>query len=144
MAAMWPRVPTQPEPIRENRPLAFATLNTFAHHVELTRAFWTFNGQVLYGTTLTARHRHIVILRVAAKRRSGFLWMQHLFPGHDAGLTDEEMARIAFGPDAPFFTPLETALISSVDELIDDGEISDTTWATLAADLDEQDRKSVV
>lgn len=141
---MTPRVPTQPEPERTNRPLAFATLNTFAHHVELTRAFWTFNGQVLYGTSLTARQRHLIVLRVAAKRQCAFLWMQHLFPGHDAGLTDEEMGRVAFGPDAPFFTPLESALIAAVDELIDDGEIGDATWVTLAGELSEQQLLDVI
>ena len=54
------------------------------------------------------------------------------------------MGRIAFGPEAPFFAPLETALIRSVDELIDDGAISAATWTTLAAELDAQQLLDVV
>ena len=84
------------------------------------------------------------MLRVAVCRESAYLWAQHLFLGRDAGLTDEEMGRIAFGPEAPFFAPLETALIRSVDELIDDGAISEATWTTLAAELDAQQLLDVV
>ena len=52
------------------------------------------------------RQREIV-LRVAVKRRAAFLWAQHVFEAKDSGLSDEEMSRIAFGPDAPYFEPLE-------------------------------------
>jgi alkylhydroperoxidase family enzyme len=136
LAAMSPPRRRHPEPVRENRPMAGATLGTFAHHTDLARAFMTFNGHVLWATTLTARQRQFLILRVAAKRRSAYLWGQHVFQARDAGLTDEEIGRIAFGPDAPFFEPLETALIRAVDELIDDGVISAETWSVLAAKLD--------
>ena len=78
------------------------------------------------------------MLRVAVKRQAAYVWAQHFFNGRDAGLTDEEISRIAYGPDAPFFAPLDAAMIRAVDELIDDGVIGDETWATLAADLDEQ------
>ena len=54
------------------------------------------------------------------------------------GLTDDEIARVAWGPDAPFLDPFEAALLRSVDELVEDGAIGDTTWATLAAELDRQ------
>jgi alkylhydroperoxidase family enzyme len=145
MAAMRPPVPRyQPAGRTEDRPQAGNTLDTFAHHPALTQAFLTFNGHILYATTLTERQREILVLRVAACRESAYLWAQHLFMGRDAGLTDEEMGRIAFGPEAPFFAPLETALLRSVDELIDDGAISAETWETLAAELDAQQLLDVV
>src|SRR5262249_9439632 len=99
---------------------------------------------ILYATTLTERQREILVLRVAARRRSAYLWAQHLFLGRDSGLTDEEMGRIAFGPDAPFFEPLETALIQCVDDLVDDGASGGETWAALAAELDPQQLLDVV
>ena len=136
MAAMRPVVQRHPNPIREGRPKAMNTLGVFAHHPDLARAFLTFNGHVLLGTTLTQRQREILILRVAALRRAGYEWAQHLFMGRDAGLTDEEMARVAFGPDAPFLEPLEAALLRAVDELVSDGVISDETWRALASELD--------
>jgi hypothetical protein len=76
--------------------------------------------------------------RVAVKRQAAYVWAQHFFNGRDAGLTDEEIARLAYGPDAPFFAPLDAATIRAVDELIDDGVIGDDTWATLSEELDEQ------
>ena len=84
------------------------------------------------------RQREILVLRVAVKRRAAFLWAQHIFEAKDSGLTDEEMSRIAFGPDAPYFEPLEGAMVRAVDELIDDGAITEATWAVLAAELDEK------
>lgn len=144
IAAMSPLKRRHPDTVREYRPRAPGVMETFAYHTELARAFFTFNGHVLYATTLTARQRHILILRVTTKRRSVFLWGQHVFQARDAGLTDEEIARIAFGPDAPFFEPLETALIRAVDELIDDGVISAETWRVLASKLDVQQLLDVV
>jgi alkylhydroperoxidase family enzyme len=136
LAAFIPPVRRHPEPIRENRPRGRNTLGTFAQHPELARAFFTFNGHVLWASTLTPRQREIVVLRIAARRQSAYLWGEHLFAGRDAGLTDEEMGRIAFGPEAPFLEPLETAMVRAVDELVDDGVISAETWSALAADLD--------
>jgi alkylhydroperoxidase family enzyme len=144
LAAMRPPVPRYHPAGREDRPQAGNTLDTFAHHPALAQAFLTFNGHILYATTLTERQREILVLRVAVLRESAYLWAQHVFLGRDAGLTDEEMGRIAFGPEAPFFEPLETALIRCVDELVDDGAIGAETWAVLAAELDAQQLLDVV
>jgi alkylhydroperoxidase family enzyme len=144
LAAMRPPVPRYQPAGREDRPQAGNTLDTFAHHPALTQSFLTFNGHILYATTLSERQREILVLRVAARRKSAYLWAQHLFLGRDGGLSDEEMARIAFGPDAPFFEPLEVALIRCVDELVDEGANSAETWQVLAAELDAQQLLDVV
>ena len=93
---------------------------------------------------MSERHREILVLRVATLRKSGYEWLQHLFVGRDVGLTNEEIARISFGPDAPFWDPLEAALLRSVDELIVDGAISDETWAVLDSELDTQQLMDVI
>lgn len=121
-----------------DRPKGLAAIGSFAHHPALAKAFFPFNGHVLHGTTLPVRLRAIVVLRVAVKRQAAYAWAQHVFNGRDAGLTDEEISRIAFGPDAPFLVPLDATVIRSVDELIDDGMIGEDTWQALAAELDEQ------
>jgi AhpD family alkylhydroperoxidase len=138
LAAMQPPEPRHPVPIQEGRPKALNTLGTFAHHPALARAYFTFNGHVMLATTLTLRQRELLILRVAALRRCAYEWAQHVVVARDVGLTDDEIARVAWGPDAPFLDPFEAALIRSVDELVEDGVIGDTTWETLAADLDRQ------
>jgi len=144
VAAMRPPIPRHPDPVRENRPKGIVTLGAFANHVELAHAFFTFNGHILFATTLTPRQREILVLRVAARRKSAYLWAEHFFAARDAGLTDEEIARIAFGPDAPYFEPLETALLRAADELVDDGVVSDETWRALASELDAKQLLDVV
>jgi alkylhydroperoxidase family enzyme len=143
-AALKPPAGELPAAARAARPNGAAVMGSFAHHPDLARAFFPFNGHVLHGTTLSPRLRGIIVLRVAARRGSAYLWAQHFFNGRDIGLTDEEMARVAFGPGAPFFGRVETAAIRAVDELIDDGILSDETWTELATELDTRQMIDVI
>jgi alkylhydroperoxidase family enzyme len=136
IAALRPPNPRHSRMPTENRPKALNTLGTFAHHPALAQAYFTFNGHLLLATTLSERQRELVIMRVAAVRQSSYEWYQHLFVARDAGLTDEEVGRIAYGPDAPLWSDLEAAILRAVDEMIADGGISTPTWQVLAAELD--------
>lgn len=144
LAAMMPAEPRHPQPARADRPKAMNTLGTFAHHPALARAYLTFSGHCIMATTLTERQRELLVLRVATLRRCGYEWAQHVFMARDAGLTDEEIARVAFGPDAPYWGTLDAALLRAVDELIGEGSVSNETWATLAADLDARQLLDVI
>jgi alkylhydroperoxidase family enzyme len=110
----------------------------------LARAFFTFNGHVLFASTLSARQRELLVLRVATLRRSRYEWAQHVLLAGDAGLTGEEVARIAEGPDAPGWSTLERAMLAGVDELVGDGEVADATWTVLARELDERQLMDLV
>jgi AhpD family alkylhydroperoxidase len=139
LAALHPPEPRHPFPPREpGRPKGLGVLGTFAHHPALARAFHTFNGHVLFATTLTPRQRELLVLRVAHVRRCAYEWSQHLVLAADAGITPEEVARVAEGPDAPGWSALEAALVRAVDELVAEARIGDATWAGLAAELDDQ------
>jgi alkylhydroperoxidase family enzyme len=141
LEAMTPPTPRHfvpPPGGRPGRPKAQNTLGIFAHHPDLAQSWLAFNGHILYGTTLTLRQREILVLRVAAVLDSPFAWAQHIVHQEEAGLSDRDVHRIAFGPNAPFLDPLERAMIRSVDELIHEGTIAPATWEALAADLDEQ------
>jgi 4-carboxymuconolactone decarboxylase len=138
LSALRPPNPRLPLLSTENRPKARNTLGTMAHHPTLAHAFFTFNGHLLLTTTLSERQRELVVMRVAALRKAGYEWAQHLFAARDAGLDDEEIGRIAYGPDAPFWDPIEQAILRAVDELVEDGGISAATWQTLTAEFDVQ------
>jgi len=145
LAAMTPPNPRYDvHPGEEGPPKPINMLGIFAHHPALARAFFTFNGHILMGTTLSERQRELLTLRTAALRNCGYAWVQHLFIGHDAGLDDEEIARVAFGPDAPFWSDLEAALLRAADELVHDGEITDATWEVLSGQLDYQQLLDVI
>ena len=71
-----------------------------ARHPALAQAFNTFNGHILFATTLSPRQREMLVLRVAAVREAIYEWKQHVVLAADAGLTPEEVARIEEGPGA--------------------------------------------
>jgi alkylhydroperoxidase family enzyme len=144
IAALLPTEPRHPLPRREGRPKGLNALGTLAHHPELTTAFHTFNGYILFASTLTARQRELLILRVATVRESSYEWAQHSVLAGDAGLDATEIARIAEGPDAPGWSDLDRAMLSAVDELIGAGLIADATWELLGTELGEQQLMDLV
>ena len=145
LAALLPPEPRHPLPVRrDDRPKGLNVLGTLARHPALTRAFHAFNGHVQFATTLSIRQRELLVLRVAAVRRADYEWAQHVVIGRDAGLDDDEIARIADGPDAPGWSSLDRALLCAVGELLDDAMVADATWQVLAAELDEQQLMDVV
>jgi alkylhydroperoxidase family enzyme len=77
-------------------------------------------------------------------RESEYEWAQHSVLAGDVGLDEDEVRRITQGPDTPGWSPLDQAMLRSVDELIGDGMVSDSTWKTLAGELDEQQLMDLV
>jgi alkylhydroperoxidase family enzyme len=140
MAALRPSKPRHPFPPRDpSRPKGLNALGTFAQHPTLATAFHTFNGHVLFGSSLSPRQRELLVLRVAAIRGATYEWNQHVILAGDAGITPDEVDMIAAGPDAAGWSPVDRAMLVAVDELIEDALIADDTWAILAAELtDEQ------
>ena len=137
LAALLPPDPRHPMPPRDpDRPKGRNALGLFAHHPALTRAFNTFNGHILFATTLTERQRELLVLRVATRRQCEYEWLQHVLLGRDAGLDAADLDRVVAGPDAHGWDDLERALLAAVDELLADARVHDMTWATLAAHLD--------
>ena len=93
---------------------------------------------------LPAREREIVILRIGFLCKSGYEWTQHVPIGVRAGLTDEEVARIKGGADAPGWSPADQALLRASDELHHDQFITDATWAALKAHFSDKQCMDVV
>lgn len=145
LAALHPPEPRHPFPPRDSsRSKGLNILGTLAHHPALARAFHTFNGHILFATTLSARQRELLVLRVAHRRDNAYEWAQHVALAGDAGITDDEVARTREGAAAEGWSPLDAALVQAVDDLIDHARVGDATWATLAAELDEQQLMDVV
>jgi alkylhydroperoxidase family enzyme len=145
MAALRPANPRHPFPPRDpSRPKGLNALGTLARHPHLMRAYHEFAGHVLFGTTLSVRQRELAVLRVASLRQSEYEWRQHAVLAGDAGISDDEVGRVADGPDAPGWSPFERALLGAVDELVAGADISDGTWRVLAEGLDEQQLMDLV
>ena len=145
LAALRPANPRHPSPPRDpNRPKGLNVLGTLAHHPELTTAFHTLTGHVLFGSTITPRQRELLVLRVAHRRQAEYEWAQHVVLAGDAGIGPEEIERLITGPDAPEWDPLDAALLRAADELVADAQIADATWAVLREHLDVQQLMDVV
>lgn len=113
----------------------FATL---ARHPRLLRRWLPFGGKLLQGSTLPARDRELVILRVAWRCEARYEWGQHVAIAREAGLSDDEIRRTATGPDGEGWSQADATLLRAVDELHDDHCITDETWAPLAARYDTE------
>jgi 4-carboxymuconolactone decarboxylase len=112
----------------------FATL---VRHPGLYRRWMPFAGKLLAGK-LPVRDRELLILRSAWRCASAYEWGQHVRLATEAGVSAEEIDRVAAGPDAPGWEPLDRALLTAVDELHDDACLTDATWAALSVHYDER------
>ena len=118
--------------IGENSLNIFATL---AHHPKLLKRWMVFGGHVLAKSTLPARDRELLILRTGWNCRSPYEWGQHVAIGRATGISDDEVARIATGPDAPGWDPFDATLLRAADELHGEQALSDATYAALVGAL---------
>jgi len=117
---------------------------TLANHPKLMKRWLVFGNHVLGKSALPAREREIAILRIGFLCRAGYEWGQHVAIGKAAGLSDDEIARIAKGPTAPGWNAADRALLRATDELHADAFVSDATWAELASTWNTQQLMDLV
>jgi alkylhydroperoxidase family enzyme len=109
-------------------------LEMFAQHLPLSASWLPFTEMLASeDALLPAAQRELLILRVAWRTRSGYEWAQHSRMAGDAGMTEGQIEAVTEGPAAAVWTPLERALLRTVDEMIDDHVVGNATWTELAA-----------
>ncbi len=148
-----PRIPPLPEPewSDELRPILEATppgfdvrlgdnniFPTLARHEQLLRAWLPFGGFLLGRGVLSARERELLILRTGFNCGSDYEWGQHARIAEQIGISREEIARVAAGPEAQGWSPTDATLLRAADELHEHAKIADDTWAALAEGHDER------
>lgn len=114
---------------------------TLMRHPKLARGFLRFNFHLLYGSTLPERLRELAVLRVAHVTKCEYEWRHHVAMGREAGLSDDVIAGIEHGEASD---DLDAAIITAVDELQRDANVSDSTWTTLSAHLGERQLMDLV
>jgi AhpD family alkylhydroperoxidase len=128
-------------PDRIERRDAGTAMATLVRHPKLTRAFLRFNGYLLFGSQLPPRLRELAILRVARRRDCAYEWTHHVTLGAEAGLTAESIDGVTRGVAVD---ALDRAILAAVDELEENSNISDATWAALSEHFDERQRMDLV
>ena len=111
--------------------------DTLVRHPGLFRRWLLFGGKLLSGK-LPARDRELLILRTGWHCRSDYEWGQHVLIARSVGITDEELARVVEGPEAPTWDAFDRTVLTAADELHADAVLSDATWAALAQRYDER------
>lgn len=125
---------------------ALGGMNIFrslAHHPDLLRRWLVFGSHVLAKTTLPDREREIVILRTGWRCGSDYEFGQHTVIGRGAGLTNDEIRRLA-QPGVDGWESGDATLVNAVDELVDDRTVSDATWEALCGSWSTQQIMDIV
>jgi 4-carboxymuconolactone decarboxylase len=112
------------------------SVSTLFHHPRLTGAWLPYNAVLLQEPALPYRLRELAILRAMWQTGSRYLWYDHVRTARNLGLVDADFTAITEGAGASHWTPLEAAVVSAADQLVDHYRIDDGTWAELAEELD--------
>lgn len=106
-----------------------------AHNPETLQSWIGFGTHILRENSLGERLRELVILRIAWNAQCAYEWGQHAGLSARLGIPEADIARVADGPDAPGWLPLEAALLAGVDQLMARSRVSDEVYAVLAEHL---------
>ena len=123
-------------PRGNGRPVA-AVYRTFAQHPALYVTRQILSEYIRLGATLSPRVREMLILRIGYLCQSAYEWAAHARAGRAAGLSADEIKRIAAGPDAGW-SANDAAILRAVDEMYADDAVSERTWKALSAQFDQK------
>ncbi|MFX1501531.1 MAG: carboxymuconolactone decarboxylase family protein [Promethearchaeota archaeon] len=111
---------------------------TLVRHPNLLRRWLVFARHVLFKSSLPAREREILILRIGWLCQAEYEFGQHVRIGKENGLLEEEIQMIMEGPDSKGWSSFDATLVKAVDELYYDAFISDPTWKALSKNYNTQ------
>ena len=110
-------------------------LRTLIRVPALADRVFPFMRYMTRDSTLSPRHRALLILRTAWLTQSGNLWATYASRTGESGLTADEVRRVAEGP-AEGWSAFEAVLLGLADELFRNASVTDQTWDTLSEQYD--------
>ena len=105
-------------------------------HPDLAKGVVPFARYITSESTLSPRHRELLILRTAWLCRSDYHWAHYAPVARQAGFTNADLRRIALGPDEPGWDGFEAVLLRMADELHTSSFVIESTWAALTRRYD--------
>jgi 4-carboxymuconolactone decarboxylase len=111
---------------------------TLIRHPKLLKRWSVFGNHVLFKSSLPARDRELLILRVGALCDCGYEFNAHTAIGKGVGLTDEEIQRTKEGSEAEGWNEFDRGLLRAAEELHTETFISDETWKLLSDRYNEE------
>lgn len=113
-------------------------------HRKLFRGWLRFAGRLMPGGTLPRRETELLILRVAHRSGCAYEFAHHSGLARRAGVSEAEIRRVIGDADDAAWSSRERVLFTVADELHDDRDVSDQTWAALRDHVDEPTAIEVV
>src|SRR3546814_11044405 len=86
-------------------------LGALALHPALARPFLIFSEYIATASSLSARDRELIILRISWLHRSEYEFTQHLILARGAGIGETQLREIEQGPDAPGWSADDAAVL---------------------------------
>ena len=111
-------------------------IKTLLNVPELVDGMMPMQNYITRDSSLSPRHREILILRTAWLLNNDCVWSEHAPIARTLGMTSGELQRIAQGPDPPGRDPFEATLLRLADQLFRNSSVTDETWKALAANYD--------
>lgn len=119
-------------------------INVMANHPDLGKAYNIFGKHFLVTNTVPLRPRELIVMRVAWLLKSEYEWHNHVGYCLNLGMSLEEIAKIKDGAGAPGWSEEDAALLRACDELIQQNDLCDATWNTLAKYYNRQQMMDIV
>lgn len=110
-------------------------LRTLLNLPELAEGVMPYTTYLVDESSLSPRHRALLIMRAAWLCGNQAIWAGHAGRARAAGLNDADLARIARGPDAGW-EPFDATLMKMTDELYVNSSVSNATWTAVMAQYD--------
>lgn len=88
---------------------------------------------ILFKSELDNRLRELIIMRIAWVTGSVYEWGQHYRIARGVGITDDEITGLREWRAFDGFGDADRAVLAATDDILDDGRVSDATWAECAA-----------
>jgi len=137
MTVAWSRRPAAPRMTPPNpRPDGFNFGAVLGHHPSLAAGFRSLTS-VFREPRLPQRVRELVILRVAWRTRSIYVFGHHRVLGRESGLSDEEILATTKKLSESGLSDDDRVVLEAADDLCDDDCVSEMTWARLQARCDD-------
>jgi alkylhydroperoxidase family enzyme len=111
-------------------------LRTLLHIPLLVKGVMPFRQYISRDSSLTPRHRALLVLRTSWLLNNAYLWAEHAPAARAAGLSNAELRRIAEGPDTAGWDAFEATLLRLADQLFRNSFINEGLYRALTAQYD--------
>jgi len=119
-------------------------LKTLLNLPELVDAVMPYTNYLQNESSLSVRHRSLLVLRAAWLLGNQPLWATQGKLARDAGMSSNELRRVAQGPDASAWDPFEATLLRMVDELFRNSSLTNSTFQALSSRYDKNNLMDAV